>query len=82
MENKMQKSELLELVKEIMNPIGKTEKEIDILISQLQMNVPHPDVSDLIYFEENTAEEVVEKALNYKVIPLLPPSNSEDDLPS
>ena len=69
----MEKQDLIKLVEEIMNPVGKTEKDIDILMEELERNVPHPEVSDLIYFEENSAEEVVEKALNYQV-QLLPPS--------
>lgn len=70
----MERKELIELVKEIINPVGKTEKDIDNLLAELESNVPHPEVSDLIYFEENSAEEVVEKALAYKVEQLPPTS--------
>ncbi len=75
----MERKELIKLVERIMDPVGKTEKEIDDLIDILNTNVPHPTVSDLIYYEENTAEEVVDKALSYKVL-LLPPSTN--NLPS
>lgn len=72
----MNKFELVELVKEIMNPMGKTESEIDDLISLLERNVPHPSVTDLIYYEENTAEEIVDKAVSYKVHSLPPPNEN------
>ena len=55
-----------------MNSETKTEMEIDKLLIVLERNVPHPEVSDLIYMEDNTAEEVVDKALGYKIV-LLPP---------
>lgn len=68
----MNRTELIQLVKSIMNPIGKTEREIDELIDLLKSNVPHPEVSDLIYYEDNSAEEVVDKAMAYKIISLPP----------
>ena len=45
-----------------MNPIGKAEMDIDELIDLLLSNGPHPEVSDLIYYEDNSAEEIVDKA--------------------
>ncbi|CAN7743057.1 bacteriocin immunity protein [Paenibacillus sp. LjRoot56] len=63
------KEELIELVRKIMNVEG-SEEEIDNMIEILKSNVPHPEVSDLIYWNENelTAEQVVEQALSYKPI--------------
>ncbi|BFT72385.1 bacteriocin immunity protein [Paenibacillus sp. P36] len=65
------KEELIELVRKIMNVEG-SEEEIDNMIELLKSNVPHPEVSDLIYWNENelTAEQVVEQALSYKPIRL------------
>ena len=66
----MKKADLIKLVTEIKEVKGKTEKEIDALIEVLKSNVPHPEVTDLIYFDDLTPKEIVEKALNYKPISL------------
>ena len=66
----MDKKELIKLVRDIMNVKGKTEEEINELIDTLEKNVPHPAVTDLIYYEDLTAEEIVEKALSYKPLQL------------
>jgi len=70
----LSKKELVELVDKIMQGEG-TEEEIDEMINLLEKNVPHPEVSHLIFWPEKelTPEEIVEEALNYKPI-LLPPS--------
>ena len=69
----MTKSELVELVRKIMNAEG-TELELNQMIEKLEKNVPHPDVSDLIFYpdDENevTPEKIVEKALSYSPIQL------------
>ncbi|MBA2937108.1 bacteriocin immunity protein [Paenibacillus sp. CGMCC 1.16610] len=67
----LNKEELIELVRKIMNVEG-SEEVIDNMIKLLKSNVPYPEVSDLIYWNENelTAEQVVEQALNYKPIQL------------
>ena len=59
------KQELIELVKKIMSAKG-TQEEIDEWIEELESKVLHPEVADLIYHDNLTAEEVVEKALAYK----------------
>jgi hypothetical protein len=65
------REELINLVKELYNSKGKTEEEENRLLELLEKNVPHPDVSDLIYWEDLTPEEVIDKALAYKPIQLL-----------
>lgn len=67
----MSREELINLVKELYNSKGKTEEEENRLLELLEKNVPHPDVSDLIYWEDLTPEEVIDKALAYKPIQLL-----------
>lgn len=71
------KEELVELVEKIMNAAG-TEEEIDAMLDELRKNVPHPSVSDLIFWpeEELTAEEIVELALAFRPI-VLPPSTND-----
>ncbi|TXK74401.1 bacteriocin immunity protein [Mesonia sp. K4-1] len=66
----MTREELIELVKEIYNVKGKSEKEQDELLLKLENNVLHPEVSNLIYWEDLTPEQVVDKALAYKPIQL------------
>ena len=69
--SKLDNKELVELVKKIMEA-DCTEEEHNELLCLLEENVPDPEVSDLIYYHEPelTAEEVVEKALEYKPIQL------------
>ncbi|QFZ53917.1 hypothetical protein FEZ18_03370 [Oceanihabitans sp. IOP_32] len=66
----MTREELEILVKNIVEINGKSEKEIDGMIEKLKSNVPHPSVTDLIYYENLTPKEIVEKALSYKPIQL------------
>jgi hypothetical protein len=74
MNQRMTKEELVALVERIMHfdfRVG-TEEDHSVLIAQLEANVPHPRVRDLIYagMRELSAEEIVEEALSYKPIAL------------
>lgn len=71
MENELSRLELIELVEKIMKSNG-AEEEIDNMIEELERNVPHPEVSDLIFWneEELTPEQIVDIALAYKPIQL------------
>jgi len=66
---KMTREELIELVKKISAAEG-TEEEINNMLSLLKKNVPDPRVSNYIYWDDLTPEEVVDKALKYKPIQL------------
>lgn len=70
MANKLTKEELVQLVRKIANCEG-TEEEIEEWMDILEENVPHPEISDLIFYpdEEMTPEEIVEKP-SYKPINL------------
>lgn len=70
MESKLNKEKLIDLVKDIMDVKGKTEEQLVELLEVLKKNVPHPAPSDLIYWENLTPEEIVDKALSYKPIQL------------
>lgn len=62
------REELISLIHKIKECNG-TEKEIDDMILLLEKNVPHPEVSDLIFWgEEKTAEQIVDIALQYNSI--------------
>jgi Colicin immunity protein / pyocin immunity protein len=70
MGEKMSREELIELVRKIMDAEG-SEEEIDVWLDELERNVPHPEVSDLIFWpkkEPVTPEEVVDEALAYKPV--------------
>lgn len=72
MNDALSREELVELVRRIMEVEG-TEEEIDAMIEILEANVPHPAVTDLIFYPEDgepTPEEVVDQALAYKPIGL------------
>ena len=60
---------MIELVRKIKNCEGN-EEEIDDMISLLMQNVIDPQVTDYIYYDEKTPEEVVDLALSYKPIQL------------
>jgi hypothetical protein len=75
----MQKEELINLVEEIVNVKGKTEEQISELIRILIKNVSYPQITDLIYFEDLTPEEIVDRALNYKPTLLLGSNLSSND---
>lgn len=61
----MEKTKLIELVLKIQECNG-TEEEIDEMINILKRNVLMPEVTDLIYFDDKTPEEIVEIALSYQ----------------
>ena len=70
----LSKAELVELVRKIANSEG-TEAEIGTWLSLFESNVPHPAVSDLIFFPDKalTLQEIVEAAISYKPIQLSGP---------
>jgi len=77
----LKKDEIIKLIERIID-IDGTEEEINEMILELKRNVPHPKVTNLIYYppegKELTPEEIAEEALNY--IPLItPPPKQEDD---
>lgn len=68
---KEQRAELIVVITRLMTADG-SESELDALLHQLETSVPHPGVSDLVFFPEKpmSAEEVLEKALAYRPIVL------------
>ncbi|WP_046226166.1 bacteriocin immunity protein [Paenibacillus dauci] len=69
----MDREQLIVLVAKIQNGEG-TEQEQDHLLEQLEQNVSHPEVSNLIFWDkrELTAEQIVDEALAYQPIRLQP----------
>ena len=66
-------SALLEAINAVCNASG-SEAEINQLMHQIKRSVPHPNVSDLIFWPRDnpspSAEEIASEALNYHVIAL------------
>lgn len=68
----MEREYLVELVRKIIEVQG-TEQEIDEWLRELEARVPHPHVSDLIFYpekEDMTPEQIVDEALTYRPIRL------------
>lgn len=66
---KLNREELITLVQKIMDAAG-TEEETHVDLEILIKNVSDPKVTDYIYWseEEMTAEQIVDKALQYNPI--------------
>ncbi|WP_340022993.1 bacteriocin immunity protein [Paenibacillus sp. FSL K6-1096] len=73
----LSRQELIALVTKIVNAEG-TEEELDQWLETVIRQVPHPQVSDLIYWHEPelTPDEIVDAALSYQPIILPPPSEN------
>lgn len=71
------KEELLELIDALMNDEG-TEYETSFWLALLERNVPHPEVTNLIYWpkREMTAQEILAEALAYQPL-ATPPAATE-----
>ncbi|MFE4962140.1 bacteriocin immunity protein [Streptomyces sp. NPDC056660] len=65
------REELIQMVQQLIDA-RLPEAEEDALVDELKRSVPHPRVTDLIYYSDRdlTAEEVVDQALAYRPIEL------------
>ncbi len=61
------KDEIVELIEEIVK-CDKIEEEIDELIDKLEEGVLDPQISDYIFWDEKTPEEIADIVLRYKPI--------------
>lgn len=70
------RSHLVELVRKLMDAEG-SEAELDDMLTELQQQVPHAEISNLIYWDDRdlTPEQIVEEALAARPIILPPPSS-------
>ncbi|MEN1989576.1 bacteriocin immunity protein [Paenibacillus hubeiensis] len=68
------RTHLVELVRKLMHAEG-TEAELDNMLSELERQVPHPAISNLIFWDDRelTPEQIVEEALAARPI-ILPPT--------
>ncbi|MEU6554899.1 bacteriocin immunity protein [Streptomyces sp. NPDC046915] len=65
------REELVHIVQQLIDATLPEDEE-DRLLEELKESVPHPRVSDLIYYSDPalTAEDVVDQALAYRPIEL------------
>lgn len=74
--NDITRDELLEIIRRIMDP--DSEPDQIYCLELLERNVPHPDVSGLIFWPNDpnpTPESILERALAYQPIILPSPRN-------
>lgn len=74
---KVTREQLIELVEKLLSNQG-TEEQDQEWLAVLAQNVPHPHVSDLIYWNEQelSAEEIVDQAMAWRPTEL--PEGSPD----
>jgi hypothetical protein len=66
----MTRKELIQLVEQILDVEKYSEDQLDEMLELLDRNVPHPAVTDLIYYDDLSPEEIIDKALDYKPVQL------------
>ena len=71
MMDKLSRSELIELVEKVLNIEG-TEQQLAEWRYIIRCNVPDPEVTDMIYETELSAEEIIDRALAYQPVMLGP----------
>lgn len=73
----LSRTELIALVEQLLSNQGTEEQEHE-WVTELERNVPHPAITDLIYWSEDdlSAEQIIDQALAYKPIPM--PASSDN----
>ena len=64
----MSKEQMIEIVRKLQNCAYKTEAETDKAIEELKKAVIDHKITDYIFFDNLTPEEIVDKAISYKPI--------------
>lgn len=66
--NRLSREEIIDLINEILDVGNHTESEIDELVMKLKSGVTDPKITNYIFYDELTPEEIADKALSYKPI--------------
>ena len=76
---RLTRDELIDRVRRI-SAVQGTDEELQKLAAEINANVPYPDITDLIYDEEEsmTPEEIIDKALACKPRTIQLPSSTPD----
>ncbi len=62
------KEQIIDLINQILDVENHTEDEINRLVDKLKSGVIDPDISDYIFWDDLTPEQIADKALSYKPI--------------
>lgn len=62
------KEQIIDLINQILDVENHTEEEIDRLVDKLKSGVIDPNISDYIFWDDLTPEQIADKALSYKPI--------------
>ena len=60
--------QIIELVNKIIDVENYSEQEIEDMMIELEKGVIDPNISDYIFWDDLTPEEIADKALSYKPI--------------
>ncbi len=62
------REQIIDLINQILDVESHTEEEIDRLVEKLKSGVIDPNISDYIFWDDLTPEQIADKALSYKPI--------------
>ncbi len=62
------KEQIIDLINQILDVENHTEDEINRLVEKLESGVIDPNISDYIFWDDLTPEQIADKALSYKPI--------------
>lgn len=66
--NLLTRENIIDIVTRLQKCDYTTEEEMDKAIEELKKGVIDPNISDYIFWDELTPEEIADKALSYKPI--------------
>ena len=64
----LSRAEIIEKINQLLDVESQSENETDNLLDELKNGVIDPNISDYIYYDDLTPEEIADKALSYKPI--------------
>lgn len=62
------RDQIIDLINQILDVDNHSEEEIDRLVEKLKSGVIDPNISDYIFWDDLTPEQIADKALSYKPI--------------
>lgn len=64
----LSKEQIIDLINQILDIENHSEEEINRLVEKLESGVIDPNISDYIFWDDLTPEQIADKALSYKPI--------------
>ncbi len=62
------KEQIIDLINQILDVENHSEEEINSFVDKLKNGVIDPNISDYIFWDNLTPEQIADKALSYKPI--------------